>query len=112
MSNTNPSPGFAPIRDGMSADDVWTVINDILDTLRKADRTGNAAVFAEVEDYVTNVYGDDSLDAALDVLEEFDMDRPVDNLDSDPTPPHGIERPLDSDGTFTEDDQGNWHRVD
>jgi hypothetical protein len=46
------------IHDGMSADDVWNVINDILDSVRLADPTGNDEVFGTVSDYVTNTYGD------------------------------------------------------
>ena len=55
--NDLPTPAHT-IRDGMTADAVWDVINDILDTVRMADRTGNGETFAEVEDYVTNVYGE------------------------------------------------------
>jgi hypothetical protein len=46
------------IHDGMSADEVWAVIDDILESIRLADPSGNDQVFATVNDYVGNRYGD------------------------------------------------------
>ena len=42
----------------LDEDAVWNIIYDILETVRLADKTGNAEVFAEVNDYVTNTYGE------------------------------------------------------
>lgn len=49
------------IRDGMTADEVWAVVNDILDSVAlAADDTDATAqsVYDVVSDYVTNHYGD------------------------------------------------------
>jgi len=44
------------IKDGMTAEGVWVVINDILDSVFHA---ADAKAFNEVRDYVGNVYGEE-----------------------------------------------------
>jgi hypothetical protein len=57
VNDTDPTPphGIArPVKDG------WDVLTDVLESVRLADDTGDKHVYAEVNDYIVNHYGDDS----------------------------------------------------
>lgn len=54
-NETRRNPDVPDISDGMSADSVWRIIDDVLDSVKLA---GGGSVHSEVADYVANYYGE------------------------------------------------------
>ncbi len=40
-------------------DNIWDIIEDILDSVKLAEESGDGHVYQTVKDYVVNTYGDD-----------------------------------------------------
>jgi hypothetical protein len=49
---------FGPITDNLPAVVIWSIIDDILDSINMADNSADKHVYLTVRDYISNHYGD------------------------------------------------------